>query len=92
MNTVKVYQLNSLSATQMQRLKEIQAEGARVWNFCMEPHKAARLHHDVWPGRNELQKATKGRFGLHRQSIQMIVHAFLANIDTTRQLRQTPPK
>ena len=67
-------------------------EGARVWNFCMETHKAARLHHDIWPGRNELQKATKGRFGLHSQSIQMIVHAFLANIDTTRQLRQTHPQ
>jgi len=92
MNTLKVYHLNSLSATQMQRLKDIQAEGARVWNFCMEPHKAARLHHDVWPGRNDLQKATKGRFGLHSQSLQMIVHAFLANIDTTRQLRQTPPQ
>ena len=34
---------------------------------------------------------TKGRFGLHSQSVQMIVHAFLANIDTTHQLRQTHP-
>ena len=91
MNTVKIYQLKSLSATQMQRLRDIQAEGARVWNFCMETHKAARLTHASWPGRNELQKATKGRFGLHSQSVQMIVHAFLATIDTTRQLRQTHP-
>jgi putative transposase len=58
----------------------------------MEMHKAARVHHEKWPGRNELQKATKGRFELHSQSIQMIVHAFLANIDTTRQLRQTFPQ
>ena len=91
MNTVKVYQLKSLSATQMQRLREMQAEGAWVWNFCMEIHKAARLHHRAWPGRNELQKLTKGRFALHSQSIQMIVHTFLANIDTTRQLKQTHP-
>ena len=91
MNTVKIYQLNRLSDTQRERLRDIQAEGARVWNVCMETHKAARLHHDRWPGRNELQKATKGRFGLHSQSIQMIVHAFLANIDTTRQVRRTHP-
>ena len=91
MNTVKVYQLNTLSATHLHRLRDIQAEGARVWNFCMEAHKDARLTHAQWPGRNELQKMTKGRFGLHSQSIQMIVHAFLANIDTTRQLRQTHP-
>jgi hypothetical protein len=39
-----------------------------------------------------LQKATKGQFALHSQSVQMVVHAFLANIDTTRQLRQTHPQ
>ncbi len=91
MNTVKIYQLNNLSDAQMHRLREMQVEGARVWNFCMETHKAARLHHTSWPLRNELQKLTKARFGLHSQSIQMIVHAFLANIDTTRQLKQTHP-
>ena len=92
MNTVKIYQLNTLSDTQRERLRDIQAEGARVWNFCMETHKAARLQHASWPGRNELQKMTKGCFELHSQSIQMVVHAFLANIDTTRQLRQTHPQ
>ena len=91
MNTVKIYQLNMLSDTQQERLRDIQAEGARVWNFCMETHKAARVQHTPWPERNELQKMTKGCFELHSQSIQMVVHAFLANIDTTRQLRQTHP-
>src|SRR5207249_238865 len=37
-------------------------------------------------------KATKGRFALHSQSVQMIVHAFLANVDTTRQLKPSHPK
>src|SRR5258708_28251857 len=66
-------------------------EAAQVWNGCLELHKAARMEHTCWPGRNELQKATKGRFALHSQSIQMVVHAFLSNIDTTKQLRQTHP-
>ncbi len=91
MHTVKIYQLNTLSNTQLQRLREVQVEGAHMWNFCMETHKAARLQHASWPGRNELQKTTQGRFGLHSQSVQMVVHAFLANIDTTHQLRQTHP-
>ncbi|WP_201378326.1 RNA-guided endonuclease TnpB family protein [Ktedonobacter sp. SOSP1-52] len=39
-----------------------------------------------------MQKATKGRFALQSQSVQMIVAAFLATIDTTRQLRQTHPQ
>ncbi len=50
------------------------------------------MSHTKWPGRNELQKATKGQFALHSQSVQMVVHAFLANIDTTRKLRQTHPQ
>jgi putative transposase len=67
-------------------------EAAQVWNYCMETHKEARLTHAKWPGRSALQKATKGRFALHSQSVQMIAHAFLANVDTTRQLKPTHPK
>src|SRR5260370_21625963 len=58
----------------------------------MEREKPAGLGHARWPGRNDLQRATKGRYGLHSQSVQMIVHAFLANIDTTRELRKTHPQ
>ncbi len=58
----------------------------------METHKAARVEHTAWPGRNALQRATKGgQFALHSQSVQMVVAAFLANIQTTRELRQTHP-
>ena len=92
MNTVRIYPLTHLSTTQVQRLRDAQREAAQVWNFCMQIHKDARLQHTSWPGRNELQRATKGRFALHSQSLQMVVHAFLANIDTTRQLRHTHPQ
>jgi putative transposase len=92
MKAIRVYRLENLSRSQFSRLKAAQMEAARVWNCCMEAHKAARLEHTHWPGRNELQKATKGRFALHSQSIQMIVHAFLANVETTRELRQTHPQ
>ncbi|MBO0796318.1 MAG: hypothetical protein J2P36_35960 [Ktedonobacteraceae bacterium] len=59
----------------------------------METHKAARLGHTWWPGRDALQKATKGgQFALHSQSVQMVVGAFLAAIKTTRELRQKHPQ
>jgi len=68
-------------------------EAARVWNVCRELHQAARLGHLPWPGRDELQQATKGRqFALHSQSIQMVCHQFLANVETTRQLKPTHPR
>src|SRR5256714_11235381 len=91
MKTVRIYQLNHLAPMLFRRLKEAQMEAAQVWNCCMEVHKQARLEHTPWPGRNELQQVTKGRFALHSQSVQMIVHAFLANIATTRELRKTHP-
>jgi putative transposase len=92
MKTVKIYQLNHLSSTQFKRLHALHREAAQVWNTCMETHKAARLSHAKWPGRDALQKATKGRFAVHSQSVQMIVQAFLANIETTRIVRQEHPQ
>jgi putative transposase len=92
MNTVKVYQLNHLPPALFARLRDAQMEAAQAWNACCDLHKEARTTHTTWPGRNELQKATKGRFALHSQSVQMVVHAFLANVETTRQLRQTHPQ
>ncbi len=91
MNTVRVYRLKSPPKLFV-CLKAAQMEAANVWNPCVEIHKQARMSHTRWPGRNVLQKATKGQFTLHSQSVQMVVHAFLANIETTRQLRQTHPQ
>src|SRR5260370_37986648 len=70
-------------------LRDAKMEAAKVWNLCGQIHRQARMNHSKWPGSNELQKATKGQFALHSQSVQMVVHAFLANIETTRKLRQT---
>src|SRR6266852_5495799 len=92
MKTIRVYRQTHLSKSQFSRLKAAQEEAAQVWNACMETHKAARQTHAPWPGRNELQQATKGRYALHSQSIQMVVHAFLANIETTRTLRKEHPQ
>jgi putative transposase len=92
MKTIRVYRLNTLSPLPFRRLRDAQMEAARVWNSCTETHKEARLTHAKWPGRSELQQATKGRYGLHSQSVQMIVHAFLANIETTRRLRKDHPE
>jgi putative transposase len=93
MKTVKIYPLNHLSSKQFRQCKAAQMEAAKVWNTCMEWHKAARMAHTPWPGRDELQKATKGvQYALHSQSVQMVVGAFLGNIKTTKELCQTYPR
>jgi putative transposase len=91
MKTTRIYQLNHLTPGLFRRLEAAQKEAAQVWNVCTIAHKAARQMHTKWPGRNDLQQATKGHYALHSQSVQMIVHAFLANIATTRELRQKYP-
>jgi putative transposase len=59
---------------------------------CRDQHLAARQQHIRWPDRDELQHATKGRFALHSQSIQMVCHQFLANAAAARELRKTNRK
>ena len=89
---MRVYHLTNLSPSFVRRLKEAQMEAAHVWNLCVQTHKDARMALARWPGRNELQRVTKGRYALHSQSVQMVVHAFLANIETTRKLRKEHPE
>src|SRR6266700_3144102 len=92
MKTVRIYRLSHLSPLLFRRLKEAQQEAARVWNLCMEKHKQARLTYAPWPGQRELEQTTKGRFALGAQVVQQIVHAFLANVETTHTLRREHPE
>ena len=92
MKVIRIYRLNHLSPLLFRRLKEAQMEAACVWNCCTVLHKEARLTHTPWPGQSELEQATKGRFALNAQAVQQIVHAFLANVGTTRTLRKKHPE
>jgi len=92
METVRIYRLKGLAPATRERLRAAQMEAARVWNLCRELHQDARREHLPWPDRDALQQATKGgQFALHSQSIQMLCHQFLANVETTRQLKPSHP-
>src|SRR5207302_1512383 len=92
MQTVRIYRLDHLSPALFQHLKAAQMEAAQVWNACCELHKEARRTRTKWPGERELRRATKGRFALHSQSVQMVVRAFVTAIETTCKLRASHPK
>ena len=87
MERARIVSLKRLSGRSQAIIRDGQMEAARVWTVCRDAHSAARQEHGKWPNRDALQKATKGRFALHSQSVQMVTHAFLANVDTARQLR-----
>ena len=88
MHTVRIYRLIHLSPTLCGRLKAAQMEAVQVWNRCCELHKAARTTRSTWPGQDDLQQATKGRFALHSQSVQMIAHALILFLPTHRMMRK----
>ncbi len=87
MERVRIVSLKGIRNRQSAMIRAGQMEAARVWTVCRDMHIAARQEHGQWPKRDALQKATKGRFSLHSQSVQMVTHAFLANVDTAQQLR-----
>lgn len=85
---VRIYTFPQLPKAMLARISAGRTESAKVWMHCRDMHAAARKDKAPWPKRTELQKATKGQFALHSQSVQMVCHTFLANIDTTAQLRR----
>lgn len=88
MDATRIYRLDHLPATLRRRLDAAQMEAARVWTLCRDLHLEARRAHLPWPNRDDLQKATKGRFALHSQTVQMICHKFLTNVENTQQVRK----
>ena len=92
METVRISRLTGLRSRSQARLRAAQMEAARVWTVCRDIHLAARTERTRWPSRDDLQKATKGPFALQSQPVHMICHAFLATIETTRELRKTHPR
>ena len=92
MEMVHIYPLPTLRPSLRRRIYQAQQEAARVWTLCRDVHLIARQQHTRWPDRDEFQQATKGRFALYSQTVQMICHQFLANVDATRELRKTNRK
>ncbi len=92
METVRIIPLGRLSTKLSHCLRDAQMEAAEVWNCCCELHKEARRDGAKWPNRDDLQRATKGRFKLHSQTVQMIAHQLLDNVEATRKLRREHPE
>lgn len=93
MQTVRIYRLKDLDRRARAQMLAAQMEAARVWMYCLERHQQARSAHVPWPSRDDLQRETRGgKFALHSQSIQMVCHQFLANVETIKQLRQSNPR
>jgi putative transposase len=76
------------SPSEMDRLFACNRESALVWNQCLQLSRQYYLDNGKWITKSELQKATKGRFHLHSQSIQAVCHKYLFARDSAHQAIQ----
>lgn len=72
-------------------MRDAQIEAALVWNDVKEFHLFRRTTQGEWPTQDDLQQHTKGRYKLHSQSVQMICHQLLANVEATDERRRNDP-
>src|SRR3990167_6006666 len=106
-NACRILPLKYLTHFQHEQIWSARLEAGKVWNQCRDIHLEARTSTlrraqgdavlstrtgQHWPNRTDLQQATKGLYSMHSQSVQMICHTFLQNIDTTRKLRKSGVK
>jgi putative transposase len=88
MESVSIHRPKGRPKGQFAAMREAQEEAAREWMDLVTLHKHARETRARWPNRDDLQQYTKGRYQLHSQTIQMIVHQCLANVEATTERRR----
>jgi len=88
MQRTLIFRLGACPLGQRERVRAAQLETARLYEHCIELHAQARAAKAPWPKRKQLQEATRGRYALHSQTLQMVCHEFLSNVETTAQLRR----
>lgn len=73
------------------QLRSGQMEAARLWNECVEWHRARRAEGGIWPSKSEIHHFTKGRYRLHSQTIQRTAYRLLENIEAVMARRRKEP-
>lgn len=71
------------------RLFECNRISAEVWNACLVESKEYSLANEgKWMDKTQIQKATKGKFPLHSQSVQAVCHTYLEARNGAREARK----
>ncbi len=71
----------------LERLFACNRASAHVWNDCLEIAKQYHVKRGKWITKTELQKATKGNYPLHSQSIQAVCHKYLWSRDNAKKAK-----
>ena len=91
MKSVSIHRPSDIPRSLQATLREAQMEAGCLWTNIVGVHRKAREDRTPWPTRDALQKHTKGRYRLHSQTVQMICHQLLANVEATSERRRNEP-
>jgi putative transposase len=72
----------------LDRLFECNRISAQVWNDCLKIAKDHFKQSGKWISKTELQKLTKGKYPIHSQSIQAVVHKYIWARDAAKKARE----
>jgi putative transposase len=76
------------SKSNLNRLFECNRISAQVWNDCLKLAKEHDKQSGKWISKTELQKLTKGKYPIHSQSIQAVVHKYIWARDAAKKARE----
>jgi len=91
MESVSIHRPNDIPRAMQATLRDAQMEAGRLWTDIVGVHRKTREDRTPWPTRDTLQKHTKGRYALHSQTVQMICHQLLANVQATTERGRNEP-
>ncbi|WPS85702.1 transposase (plasmid) [Brevibacillus halotolerans] len=75
---IRVAKVNfQASKAVIQKLFELNRLSANVYNDCLDIAKEYHKTTGKWIGKTDLQKATKGQYPMHSQSIQAVCHKYV---------------
>jgi putative transposase len=83
---IRVYKTAFITSKRnLDRLFECNRISAQVWNDCIKIAKDHYKELGKWIKKTELEKLTKGKYPIHSQSIQAVVHKYIWARDAARE-------
>jgi putative transposase len=76
------------SKKNLDRLFECNRISAQVWNDCLKIAKQYYKESGKWIRKTDLEKLMKGKYPIHSQSIQAVVHKYIWARDAVREARK----
>lgn len=77
-----------LTERQITLARNLQMEAAKVWNAVCNIHRTIYRRYHYWLKDGAIKTLVKGKYGVHSQSVQVVVETYFECCERTRELRK----